>query len=119
MKQILLCCAGGFSSSLLVTKMQEQAKQYGADAYHIWAIGVGEVERQLEHLRKADVLLVAPQVRYLLPDFQRLAKKEGLELPIDMIQPMHYGTCNGEAVLRHADELIARSKRTEKIDHSG
>jgi cellobiose PTS system EIIB component len=111
MRQILLCCAGGFSSSLLVTKMQEHAKQHGVDTYHIWAIGVGEVERQLDHLRKADVLLVAPQVRYLLPDFQRLAQKEGLELPIDMIQPLHYGTCNGEAVLRYADELIAQKAK--------
>ncbi len=109
MKHILLCCGGGFSSSLLVTKMQEVAKQYGEDAYHIWAIGVGEVERHLEHLRKADVLLVAPQVRYLLPDFQKLAKKEGFQLPIDMIQPMHYGTCNGEAVLTFANELINKN----------
>lgn len=109
MRHILLCCAGGFSSSLLVTKMQEKAKQYGEDAYHIWAIGVGEVERQLEHLQKADVLLVAPQVRYMLPDFQRLVQKEGLMLPIDMIQSMHYGTCNGEAVLKFADELIDKN----------
>ena len=35
---ILLCCSGGFSTSLVVSKMKEAAKQKGVDC-RIWAVG--------------------------------------------------------------------------------
>lgn len=49
---ILLCCGGGFSSSLLVEKMKKSAKEKN--------------------------------------------------VPVELIQPTHYGTCNGAEVLKFA-----------------
>ncbi|MDQ0970734.1 PTS sugar transporter subunit IIB [Neobacillus sp. NPDC093182] len=97
---ILLCCAAGMSTSLLVAKMETAAKAEGIEA-KIWAVSANEVNN---HLDAADVLLVGPQVRYLLPQL----KKKGLEkgIPVDAINPVHYGMCNGAEVLKFARNLI-------------
>jgi cellobiose PTS system EIIB component len=97
---ILLCCAAGMSTSLLVTKMEAAAKAAGISA-KIWAVSANEVNN---HIDDADVLLVGPQVRYLLPKL----KKTGLEkgIPVDLINPVHYGLCKGEEVLKFAKNLL-------------
>ncbi|MGG0237365.1 PTS sugar transporter subunit IIB [Bacillus rhizoplanae] len=93
---ILLCCAAGMSTSLLVTKMEKAAQAQGIEA-KIWAVSGSEVRN---HIDEADVLLLGPQVRYLLPKMKELCKENGI--PVDVIQSVHYGLCNGEAVLQAA-----------------
>lgn len=93
---ILLCCAAGMSTSLLVTKMEQAAKDRQLEV-KIWAVPVEEVSK---HLDQADVLLLGPQVRYKLPHFRQEAQAKGV--PIDMISPAHYGMINGEKVLEQA-----------------
>jgi len=70
---ILLCCSAGMSTSLLVTKMEAAAKARGLEG-KIWAVSGDAVKTNID---QADVLL-------------------------DVINPMHYGMMNGEAVLDHA-----------------
>ncbi len=43
MIRILLCCAGGMSTSLLVTKMEQAAQEKGIET-KIWAVGATEVK---------------------------------------------------------------------------
>ncbi|MBO9129964.1 PTS sugar transporter subunit IIB [Bacillus sp. 165] len=93
---ILLCCAAGMSTSLLVSKMEQAAKEQGMQC-KIWAVCGSEVR---EHIEQADVLLIGPQVRYLLKQMQELGKEKGV--PVDVINTVHYGMCNGEAVLKTA-----------------
>jgi PTS system cellobiose-specific IIB component len=100
MKHILLCCAAGMSTSLLVTKMEAAAKKEGVEA-EIWAVGAGEIDR---HLDKADVLLIGPQVRYLLPQLKKKGEIKGIQ--VESINTVHYGMCNGPEVLKHALSLI-------------
>lgn len=97
---ILLCCAAGMSTSLLVSKMETSAKEQGLTC-KIWAVGASEIGR---HIDQADVLLVGPQVRYLLPQLRK--KGEELGIPVDSINMLHYGTCNGKEVLKFACGLI-------------
>ncbi|MEH7415011.1 PTS sugar transporter subunit IIB [Neobacillus drentensis] len=98
--KILLCCSAGMSTSLLVSKMEASAKKQGIDC-EIWAVGSTEVNN---HLQEADVLLLGPQVRFLLAKLKKEGEKRGI--PVDSINPMHYGLCNGEEVLKHAINLI-------------
>lgn len=100
MMNILLCCAAGMSTSLLVTKMEAAAKSQGIEV-RIWAEGADAVKR---HVDSADVLLLGPQVRYLLPQMKKLG--EANNIPVDSINPVHYGMCNGEEVLKSAIDLI-------------
>lgn len=98
--KILLCCSAGMSTSLLVSKMEASAKVQGIDC-EIWAVGSTEVNNQIE---KADVLLLGPQVRYLLSQLKKVGEKKGI--PVESINPMHYGLCNGEEVLKQAINLL-------------
>ena len=62
MKRILLVCSAGMSTSLLVSKMQAAAKAQGIDCT-INAVGEAELKK---HENEIDVLLLGPQVRFLL-----------------------------------------------------
>lgn len=99
---ILLCCAAGMSTSLLVTKMEKSAGEQGLDC-KIWAVP-GDAVRN--HIDQADVLLVGPQVRYMLPQLKKLGDEKGI--PVDVINTVHYGTCNGPEVLKFAKQLVSK-----------
>lgn len=99
---ILLCCAAGMSTSLLVTKMEKAAEEKGIQC-KIWAVP-GDVVQN--HIDNADVLLLGPQVRYMLPQLKKLG--ESKSVPVDVINPVHYGTCNGAEVLKFASQLISK-----------
>lgn len=96
---ILLVCSAGMSTSLLVTKMEQAAKAKGIQA-KIWAVA-GDAAK--ENLDQADVLLLGPQVRYLASEMKKLAEPKGI--PVDIINSVHYGLMNGEAVLEMALNL--------------
>jgi PTS system cellobiose-specific IIB component len=99
---ILLCCAAGMSTSLLVSKMEKSAAEQG-DTCTIWAVP-GDTVRN--HIEKADVLLIGPQVRYMLPQLKKLGEEKGV--PVDVINMVHYGTCNGAEVLKFAKHLVSK-----------
>lgn len=80
----------------MLQKWRKQQRQKGIEV-KIWAVSGSEVN---SHIDKADVLLLGPQVRYLLPKMKELCKEKGV--PVDVIQSVHYGLCNGEAILQAA-----------------
>lgn len=90
------------STSLLVSKMEASAKAQGIEC-EIWAVGSSEVNQQMEN-GKVDVVLFGPQVRFLLSQLKAAGEKKGI--PVDSINPMNYGLCNGEEVLKQAIKLI-------------
>ena len=66
------------------------------------------------NIDQADVLLLGPQVRYMLSSMKTLADEKNVG--IDVINPMHYGMMNGEAVLDHALTLkIIRGSEMQKF----
>lgn len=70
---ILLCCAAGMSTSLLVQKMEQAAREKGLEA-KIWAVSADEVKH---HIDQAQVLLLGPQVRYKLAEMKKKGRREG------------------------------------------
>lgn len=99
MIKIMLACSAGMSTSLLVTKMEDAAKESSIES-QIWAIPESNIQNEIE---KCDVLLLGPQVRYVLSKAQEIAKPHNI--PVEVINMMHYGTVNGKAVLDRAIEL--------------
>lgn len=97
MKTIILLCSAGMSTSLLVSKMQKEAKERGLE-FHIEAFGTSMVD---EAARVADVILLGPQVRFQLNDVKRR-----VSVPVDAINMRDYGTMNGKAVLDQAILLL-------------
>lgn len=96
---ILLACSAGMSTSLLVTKMEEAAKAKGMDG-KIWAVSGDAVGANID---EADVLLLGPQVRFLLGQMQKLGDEKGI--PVAVIETVNYGMMNGAAVLEQAIAL--------------
>lgn len=99
---ILLACSSGMSTSLVVKKMEEAAKQRGLDC-KIWAVAQDRAE---EEMKQADVLLIGPQMRFLKQKFEARANELGIKM--DVIKPMDYGRCDGNAILNAAIELLGK-----------
>ena len=100
MYNILLVCSAGMSTSLLVTKMQKAAGAQGIEV-NIRAIAEADLKNNLENL---DVLLLGPQVRYMLSKMKDLMEPKGI--PVDVINSVDYGTMNGAKVLGQAISMI-------------
>ncbi|MBS5951007.1 MAG: PTS sugar transporter subunit IIB [Clostridium sp.] len=100
MKRILLVCSAGMSTSLLVTKMQAAAKDQGVEC-SINAVGEAELKR---HENEIDVLLLGPQVRFLLKKMKTKFDPKGI--PVEVINTVDYGTMNGAKVLKQALDLM-------------
>lgn len=99
MIKVLLACSAGMSTSLLVTKMEAYAKEANIEA-QIWAIPEANLATEITN---CDVVLLGPQVRFMLNKAEEIAKPHNV--PVEVINMMHYGTCNGKAVLDRAIEL--------------
>lgn len=100
MKNILLACSAGMSTSMLVAKMEEAAQEQGIEA-NIWAVSQ---DKAIPDMEKADVLLIGPQMRFMKKKYSIKADEVGI--PLDVIDPMSYGRVDGKAVLTRALELI-------------
>jgi len=100
MKKILLVCDLGMSTSLMVKKMQEAAKNQGVEV-EICAKSVRDYKTCVAEF---DVALLGPQIRYKLPECETIAKEHGK--PIACIDMMAYGTMKGDKVLEQALALI-------------
>ena len=102
MTKIILCCSAGMSTSLLVTKMQAAAKAQGVET-SIQAMSEADVKN---HESEMDVLLLGPQVRFLLAKMK--GKYEPMGIPVDVIPTVDYGTMNGPKVLAQALALAKK-----------
>ncbi|WP_056979678.1 PTS sugar transporter subunit IIB [Companilactobacillus nodensis] len=98
-KTIMLCCAAGMSTSLLVSKMQKAAEANGINA-EIFATSAADADAKLDE-KNPDVLMLGPQVRYLEGQF-----KDKLDVPVEVISMQDYGMMNGEKVFKRAVSLI-------------
>ncbi|KRN27393.1 PTS sugar transporter subunit IIB [Liquorilactobacillus mali] len=102
-KTIMLCCAAGMSTSMLVAKMQTAAKEQGKD-YDIFAVSASEIDQKLVE-KEIDVVLLGPQIRYMKNDINK--KLVDKKIPMDVIDMQSYGMMNGAKVLTQAEDLMA------------
>jgi len=102
-KTIMLVCASGMSTSLLVSKMRKAAEEKGVDA-EIFAVSASDVDANLA-AKDVDILLLGPQVKYMLKEFQ--AKLADTNVKVDVINMQDYGMMKGEKVLTEALAAIA------------
>ncbi len=102
-KTIMLCCAAGMSTSLLVTKMQKAADDEGKDA-KVFAVPAADADTQLNS-KEIDCVLLGPQVRYMESDFKK--KLEGKNIPLAIIDMQAYGMMQGDKVIKQAYDLMS------------
>ncbi|MDD5845041.1 MAG: PTS sugar transporter subunit IIB [Olsenella sp.] len=98
MTNIMLFCAAGMSTSLLVQKMQKAAADEGYEEA-ISAHPVSEVERCGQD---ADIILLGPQVRFEVERIQKLFPDKHVQA-IDMLD---YGMMNGKHVIDNVRQAL-------------
>lgn len=96
MINILLICSEGMSTSLLAKKMSEAAQEKNIEV-NIWAVSGTAAA---DNVNKADVIILGPQVRYMLSKISQLVTDKNK--PVYVADMRHYGTVNGKALLEEA-----------------
>lgn len=97
MKKIVLLCAAGMSTSLLVTKMRDAASKEGFEC-QIDAYSISEADSAA---KDADVVLLGPQVRFQLKRVQ-----EQVSCPVEAIDMTAYGMMDGKKVIAQAKKIL-------------
>ena len=100
MIKIKLFCSAGMSTSMLVTKMQDAAKERGLEA-EINAYPEATIDKETDD---CDVALLGPQVRFLLNSAKEICEPKGV--PVEVIPMQDYGMMNGKKVLESALAMI-------------
>jgi PTS system cellobiose-specific IIB component len=98
---IILACAAGMSTSLLVMKMQEAAKKANKD-YHITAMSIDSFEETDEAY---DVVLLGPQVGYRLEQVREMVDGKA---PVEVIDGRVYGLCDGAGAIAQAEKAVKK-----------
>lgn len=101
MKDILLVCSAGMSTSLLVNKMKAAAKEKGIEI-NINAMPISECASVID---KVDIVLLGPQVRFQKPQVDALVKGR---IPVEVIDMRLYGTMNGKAILEQVLKTLEK-----------
>ena len=96
--KIILVCSAGMSTSMLVSKMREEANKRGLDA-NIDAFAESQLK---DHMDGLDVVLIGPQVRFLEKKLRSSLEPKGIK--VEIIDQMAYGLMQGDKVL---DQAIA------------
>ncbi|SHK24233.1 PTS system, cellobiose-specific IIB component [Anaerobranca californiensis DSM 14826] len=100
MKKILLACAAGMSTSLLVTKMQQAAKNKGIEI-EITAV---PVDAFADKVKDYHIALLGPQVRFKKDQFEKIAAQYGVKVLV--INSVDYGLMKGEKILEETLKVL-------------
>jgi len=104
-KVIYLFCSAGMSTSLLVTKMKVQAEKYEVPVI----IEAFPETLAAEKGHAADVVLLGPQIAYMLPEIQKVLPGK----PVEVIDSALYGKIDGLGVLKAAVAAIKKAAATQ------
>lgn len=97
--KILLVCAGGCSTSILMKKMEAYWKEKNVELI-IKAAGMGEY---LDVVEEFDIIMVGPQISYRLDDIIEDTNK-----PCSVIASVDYAIANCANIMKLAEELYSR-----------
>ncbi len=96
--KVLLVCAAGMSTSLLVSNMQK----FADEGDFVKAEPIGELEAVIDNY---DVILLGPQIRFKEKDVKKLADPKGI--PSGVIDMRAYGMMDGKTAMDQARKLLA------------
>lgn len=98
MRNIVLLCNMGMSTSLMVNNMRDAAKKEGYEC----EINAYALQKADEVMAKADIILIGPQISF---ELKRL-KSVYPDKVIEAIAMADYGRMDGAKVLQHVKEVL-------------
>lgn len=96
--KILLVCAGGMSTSILMKKMETYWKEQGEEL-EIKAVGLSEYQ---DVCQSYDIVMVGPQVSYRLKEI-----KDNTNLSCAAIESFDYAVANCPNIMKLAKKLYS------------
>ncbi|MFK4474656.1 PTS system cellobiose-specific IIB component [Paenibacillus sp. RC73] len=100
---ILLVCAAGMSTSILVSKMKKSLEPDQQD----WVIEAHPIGELSDYINNFNVVLLGPQVSHKLKGVEKEYGSYGK--PIAVINSLDYGMGNGKKVVEFAIELVHKN----------
>ena len=97
--KILLVCAGGASTSILMKKMREYAEDKGFEL-EIMAKGMNDYD---EYSSQFDMILLGPQISYKKSEIEESSKK-----PVAVIAPYDYAVGNVDNIFKQIDSIFPK-----------
>jgi cellobiose PTS system EIIB component len=105
MLTITLLCNLGMSTSMLVDKITKVAASQGLEV----DVDALPFDKASDRIKRTDILLLGPQVRYLMTKFQ---KEYGNTIPvIETINMTDYALMNAENILKDSLAKYKANKR--------
>ena len=101
-KRIMLACSAGMSTSLIVMKMKQLAKEQGKN-YEIWATSVDDI---MDDEKEFDCCLIGPQVGARIADVKESVAEYGDDIPVAVIDRDDYGKMRADKILALAESLL-------------
>lgn len=99
--KILLVCASGASTGILMNKMKKYAEDNHFEL-EILAKGISEYD---EYLAAFDTILLGPQISYKQKEIEEFSKK-----PVVVIAPYDYAVGNVESIFKQINPVLAKNK---------
>lgn len=97
MRNIVLFCAAGMSTSLLVSKMKNYADSIGYEC----SIAAHPISEASTYGKDADICLLGPQVR-----FNADKVKAQVSCPVEAIDVAAYGMMDGKTVIENVRKTL-------------
>ena len=100
--KILLICANGLSTSILMNKMQKWGKEKNIEL-EVRAVPMSEY---LNVYKNFDCILIGPQISYQYNEI----KANAIDVPVEKISPMDYGMSNVENIMKQVKACVGKEE---------
>ena len=100
--KILLICANGLSTSILMNKMQKWGKEKNIEL-EVRAVPMSEY---LNVYKNFDCILIGPQISYQYNEI----KANAIDVPVEKISPMDYGMSNVEYIMKQVKACLGKEE---------
>lgn len=98
MRKIVLLCAQGMSTGVMVRRMREAA----AGQNYECEINAYAISKAKEYAADADVILLGPQVRFEVDTI----RKSCPNVPVEFVDMAAYGRLDGKAAIQQAKKIL-------------
>lgn len=98
-KTIILTCNEGMSTSIMANKMRKYAEEKGY-SLNVYAINIGRIE---EEYKKADLILLGPQVVYMR---ETIIKNINNSRPVVAINADYFSRLDGKSAIEDAVSIL-------------
>lgn len=98
-RKVLLVCAGGMSTSILMKKMEKYAQENHFEL-KIQAVGLSDYD---EVYKNYDLILLGPQVSY-----KRAEVESVTHLPVDVMNAADYAIGNAANIFKQVEKIYSK-----------